>query len=106
LGGGERIVERVMRALDRDTEPLGHGREGEVLGATGLRSWVYMVSLLLIQPAPADRTPLIRPRPIMDDHFVYAIVLVGLILANAGRHYGMGKVWQRYGLVQDRRYLY
>jgi hypothetical protein len=42
----------------------------------------------------------------MDDHFVYAIVLVGLILANAGRHYGMGKVWQRYGLVQDRRYLY
>ena len=44
--------------------------------------------------------------PFLDDHFVYAIVLVGLILANAGRYYGLGKVWQRVGFVQDRRYLY
>jgi hypothetical protein len=44
--------------------------------------------------------------PFVDDHFVYAIVLVGLILANAGRSYGLGKVWQRFGYVQDRRYLY
>jgi thiosulfate dehydrogenase [quinone] large subunit len=42
----------------------------------------------------------------VDDHFVYAIILVGLILANAGRYYGLGKVWQRVGFVQDRRYLY
>ena len=40
--------------------------------------------------------------PFVDDHFVYAIVLVGLILANAGRYYGLGKVWQRVGFVQDR----
>jgi thiosulfate dehydrogenase [quinone] large subunit len=44
--------------------------------------------------------------PFVDDHFVYVIVLVGLILANAGRYYGLGKVWQRVGVVQDRRYLY
>ena len=44
--------------------------------------------------------------PFVDDHFVYMIVLVGLILANAGRYYGLGKVWQRVGFVQDRRYLY
>jgi thiosulfate dehydrogenase [quinone] large subunit len=44
--------------------------------------------------------------PFLDDHVVYAIVLVGLILANAGRYYGLGKAWQRYELVRDRRYLY
>lgn len=44
--------------------------------------------------------------PFLDDHVVYAIVLVGLILANAGRNYGLGKVWQRVGFVKDRKYLY
>jgi hypothetical protein len=32
--------------------------------------------------------------------------MVGLILANAGRYYGLGKVWQRVGFVKDRKYLY
>ena len=44
--------------------------------------------------------------PFLDDHLVYAIVLVGLILANAGRYYGLGKVWQQVEFVKDRRYLY
>ncbi|HEX6400362.1 MAG TPA: DoxX family protein [Actinomycetota bacterium] len=44
--------------------------------------------------------------PFVDDHVIMAAVLVGLILANAGRYYGLGKVWQRYRFVGDRRYLY
>ena len=44
--------------------------------------------------------------PFLDDHVVYAVILVGLILANAGRYYGLGKVWQRVGFVKDRKYLY
>lgn len=44
--------------------------------------------------------------PFMDEHILYSVVLVGLILANAGRYYGLGKVWQRYRIVEDRRYLY
>jgi thiosulfate dehydrogenase [quinone] large subunit len=44
--------------------------------------------------------------PFLDDHVVYAVILVGLILANAGRYYGLGKAWQRIGFVQGRRYLY
>jgi thiosulfate dehydrogenase [quinone] large subunit len=44
--------------------------------------------------------------PVVDEHVVLAVVLVGLILANAGRYYGLGKVWQRVGLVKDRKYLY
>jgi thiosulfate dehydrogenase [quinone] large subunit len=44
--------------------------------------------------------------PVVDEHVVLAVVLVGLILANAGRYYGLGKVWQRVGFVKDRKYLY
>jgi thiosulfate dehydrogenase [quinone] large subunit len=44
--------------------------------------------------------------PFMDEHIVLAIVMVGLILANAGRYYGFGKAWQRVPAVRDRRYLY
>jgi thiosulfate dehydrogenase [quinone] large subunit len=44
--------------------------------------------------------------PFVDEHVVYAMVLVGLILANAGRYWGLGKIWQRVGFVQDRRWLY
>ena len=44
--------------------------------------------------------------PFVDEHVVYAVVLVGLILANAGRYWGLGKIWQRVGFVKDRRWLY
>jgi len=44
--------------------------------------------------------------PFVDEHVVYAVVLVGLILANAGRYWGLGKIWQRVGFVTDRRWLY
>jgi thiosulfate dehydrogenase [quinone] large subunit len=44
--------------------------------------------------------------PFLDDHVVYAVILVGLILANAGRYYGLGKVWQRVPFVKDRVWLY
>jgi thiosulfate dehydrogenase [quinone] large subunit len=44
--------------------------------------------------------------PFLDDHIVYGVILVGLILANAGRYYGLGKVWQRLDFVKDRKYLY
>ena len=93
----------------------------------GWLDWVYMVSLLLIGiglitgvmtriaavggiiwMATFYLGTAIWPEhnPFLDDHVVYAIVLIGLILANAGRYYGLGKVWQRVGFVKDRKYLY
>jgi thiosulfate dehydrogenase [quinone] large subunit len=36
----------------------------------------------------------------VDEHLVAALVLAGLFLANAGRYYGLGKVWQRTELVK------
>jgi thiosulfate dehydrogenase [quinone] large subunit len=83
--------------------------------------WVYMLSMLLIGGALIlgigvrlasiggilwmaifYTATAIWPEhnPFLDDHIVYAIVLVGLILANAGRYYGLGKVWQRTALVK------
>ena len=44
--------------------------------------------------------------PIVDDHVIGAAVLAGLFLANAGRYYGLGKVWQRVDFVKGRRYLH
>jgi len=37
---------------------------------------------------------------------IYAVVLLALILANAGRYWGLGKIWQRVDWVKDRRFLY
>ena len=44
--------------------------------------------------------------PVVDDHVLTVAVLVTLILANAGRYYGLGKVWQGFASVKDKRYLY
>jgi thiosulfate dehydrogenase [quinone] large subunit len=44
--------------------------------------------------------------PFVDDHVVEAVVLVGLILANAGRYFGLGRRWQEVGFVKDRTWLY
>jgi thiosulfate dehydrogenase (quinone) large subunit len=44
--------------------------------------------------------------PFLDEHIVEIVVLVGVLLANAGRYYGLGKVWQKLGFVKERPYLY
>ena len=36
----------------------------------------------------------------MDDHIVYAIVLAGLAYVGAGRYLGLGRQWERLGLVK------
>jgi thiosulfate dehydrogenase [quinone] large subunit len=38
--------------------------------------------------------------PFMDDHLIYALVLVSLALVGAGRTLGLGRVWERLPLVR------
>lgn len=38
--------------------------------------------------------------PVMDDHLVYALVLVGLAVVDAGRTWGLGGWWQTREIVQ------
>ena len=93
----------------------------------GWLDWVYMLSLLLIGlgliTGVMTRIAAVggilwlaafyvgtavwpEHNPFLDDHVVYAVILVGLMLANAGRYWGLGRIWQRYEIVRDRRYLY
>src|SRR5829696_3003640 len=38
--------------------------------------------------------------PFLDDHVVYAIVLIGIAVAGAGRYLGLGKWWEKLSFVQ------
>ena len=83
--------------------------------------WVYMLSMLLIGAAlilgvgvkMASLGGIVwmaifytataiwpENNNFLDEHLVFAIVLAGLFLANAGRYYGLGKVWQRTEFVK------
>jgi thiosulfate dehydrogenase [quinone] large subunit len=89
--------------------------------------WVYMLSMLLIgvglmtgvmtRLAAAGGIVWLavfylgtsiwpEHNPFVDEHVIDAVVLVGIILANAGRYWGLGKAWQRVGWVKDRGWLY
>jgi thiosulfate dehydrogenase [quinone] large subunit len=41
----------------------------------------------------------------MDDHIIYALVIVGLALVGAGRTWGFGNWWSRTALVQRYPWL-
>jgi thiosulfate dehydrogenase [quinone] large subunit len=43
--------------------------------------------------------------PFMDDHLVYALVLVGLALVGAGHTLGLGKAWERIPVVAGNGWL-
>jgi len=38
--------------------------------------------------------------PVVDDHLVYAMVLIGLAAAHAGHTFGLGRMWESLDLVQ------
>ncbi len=43
--------------------------------------------------------------PFMDDHIVYALVLIALALVGAGRWLGLGQTWNRLSIVQRYPWL-
>ncbi len=43
--------------------------------------------------------------PFMDDHLIYAMVLVLLALLGAGRFFGLGAAWERLPIVQRYTFL-
>ena len=90
--------------------------------------WVYMAAMLLIgvglltgvmtriaaaggiawmtifYTATFFATP--RYNPFFDVHVLAVVVLVAIIIANAGRFVGLGKIWQRYDAVKRHPVLY
>lgn len=67
-------------------------RIAAVAGATML---VFMWSAAL----PPDNNPF------MDDHIIYALVLVGLALIGAGKTFGLGARWEAIPFVQRHAFL-
>ena len=60
-------------------------------------------SLLLVLMWTAVLPP--ASNPFMDDHLIYAMVLVALALAGAGRFLGLGQAWERLPIVQHHTFL-
>ncbi|MFE6970650.1 DoxX family membrane protein [Isoptericola sp. NPDC057653] len=64
----------------------------------GMRVAAVTGALLLVLMWSAVLPP--ANNPFMDDHLVYALVLVALALGDAGRTLGLGGWWQRTSLVR------
>jgi thiosulfate dehydrogenase [quinone] large subunit len=60
-------------------------------------------SLLLVLMWTAVLPP--ASNPFMDDHLIYAMVLVALALVGAGRTLGLGQAWERLPIVQRNAFL-
>jgi thiosulfate dehydrogenase [quinone] large subunit len=73
-----------------------------VLGV-GMRIAAAAGSLLLVLMWSAE-LPLAN-NPFLDEHLVYAMVLVALALAGAGRTLGLGRQWERLSFVQRNGWL-
>jgi thiosulfate dehydrogenase [quinone] large subunit len=68
-----------------------------ILGV-GMRIAAAAGALLLVLMWAAS-LPIVT-NPFLDDHLVYAIVLVGLALMHAGNTVGLGRIWSRLSIVQ------
>jgi thiosulfate dehydrogenase (quinone) large subunit len=66
----------------------------------GVGMWIAAIAgaLLLVLMWTAVLPP--ENNPFMDDHLIYAMVLIGLAAVRAGDTWGLGKQWASTGLVQ------
>jgi thiosulfate dehydrogenase [quinone] large subunit len=66
-----------------------------IAGVSGALMLVMMWSAVL---PPANNL-------FMDDHLIYALVLILLALIGAGRTWGFGKAWENIPFVRDHTFL-
>ncbi|MFA5840655.1 MAG: hypothetical protein WC847_00030 [Candidatus Paceibacterota bacterium] len=63
---------------------------------SGIMMLFLMYTAVGIQPAN---------NPFIDDHLVYILIMVGLMMSDAGDSLGFGKAWSRTSLVQKYKIL-
>jgi thiosulfate dehydrogenase [quinone] large subunit len=73
-----------------------------VLGVT-MRLAAAAGALLLVMMWSVVLRP--ENNPFMDDHLIYAMVIVLLALTSAGRTFGLGRFWERLPVVQRYGFL-
>jgi len=54
----------------------------------------------------ATGAPSMSSNPIVDYHFVYAIVIITLTLAGAGATWGLGQIWNSLPVIKDHTWLH
>lgn len=69
----------------------------------GMRVAAVSGALMLVLMWSAALPP--ANNPFMDDHLVYALALIALALAGAGRTLGLGKVWEQLPFVERHSIL-
>ncbi|WP_432705314.1 DoxX family membrane protein [Actinorhabdospora filicis] len=72
---------------------LGIGMWIAAIGGTVLLVFMWMASLPL------------SSNPFLDEHLIYAVVLLGLAFVRGGDYLGLGKPWARTGLVRTLPFL-
>jgi len=78
---------------------LGLGGIGVALTlGIGMRIATWSGALLLVLMWTAVLPP--SNNPFMDDHLIYALVLISLWLTGAGRTLGLGRSWDRLSVVR------
>ena len=95
------------------------------IAGNGVVNWLFMLTLLglgvalilgvAMRPACAIGAVLVvlmwsaslppANNPFMDDHIIYALLLVGLAATHAGNTLGLGRLWERLAFVQRHRWL-
>jgi len=52
-------------------------------------------------------TALLPPtnNPVLDDHIIYALVLIFMALSRSGHYLGLGKIWAKTNLVKKYKFL-
>lgn len=53
----------------------------------------------------SDGSPSMSTNPLIDQHVVYALVMIVVALCSAGRVWGLGRTWERIPLVSRHRWL-
>ena len=74
-----------------------------LLAGIGMRIAAGAGALLLTLMWAAELR--LENNPFMDDHIVYAIVLVALAIFGAGRTWGLGRIWENLPAVQRLPFL-
>jgi thiosulfate dehydrogenase [quinone] large subunit len=54
----------------------------------------------------SDGAPSMSSNPLVDYHVMYALIMIVLAVAAAGRTWGLGKAWQELPLVSKNRWLH
>ena len=70
--------------------PLVLGIGVRIAASIGVVMLVLMYSALMLP----------ENNPVLDDHIIYAVIMLGLAIANPGYHLGLGRWWGRTRLVK------